>query len=350
MWTRWMGRGVLLWGLLLWGALPAQAQFLDGYTPRTATAELTTTDAGGACASTACVALNLGGYTAVAIQVTGTCGTCTLEFEVSVDNTNWVALNLIPPNSTTGVGTTTTTGIWSGNVGSRYVRARLSARASGSFVVTIYATAGIARSRESSPAYDSVLNSATGDEVAFNLAYTVNKATSGNDTGVLISMTDTSSPGTSKPLAVTVGGTEIFSVNWASSVGNLLFTGDIGTVGLTTGTPGTIYSRNAISMSATATLRWETRTRLKSPTDGLVLLTNKDENGFTGVILGTNGTSGIRIKKNGTAFNLRLGDDSADAALTAGAITGSSFTVGSSAGVTVTTCTQFTLGICTAGS
>lgn len=35
-------------------------------------------------------------------------------------------------------------------------------------------------------------------EVAFRFDYTVNKATSGNDTGLLVNMTDTASPGTSK--------------------------------------------------------------------------------------------------------------------------------------------------------
>lgn len=56
------------------------------------------------------------------------------------------------------------------------------------------------------------LVAATGNEKAYTLAYTVNKATSGNDTGLLISMTDTNSPGTSLPLDVQVGGTSVFNV------------------------------------------------------------------------------------------------------------------------------------------
>lgn len=43
-----------------------------------------------------------------------------------------------------------------------------------------------------------VLQSATGDEAALSLGYTVNKATSGDDSGLKISITDTSSPGTSR--------------------------------------------------------------------------------------------------------------------------------------------------------
>ena len=40
------------------------------------------------------------------------------------------------------------------------------------------------------------------EEIAYSLGYTVDKATSGNDTGLLISMTDTKSPGTSLPLDI----------------------------------------------------------------------------------------------------------------------------------------------------
>ena len=41
------------------------------------------------------------------------------------------------------------------------------------------------------------LSNATGDEVAFQIDYTTNKATSGNDSGFIINQTDTLSPGTS---------------------------------------------------------------------------------------------------------------------------------------------------------
>ncbi len=62
-----------------------------------------------------------------------------------------------------------------------------------------------------------ILDAATGDEAAFTLNYTTNKATSGNDTGLLISMTDTASPGTSKPLDVQVGGSSVFSIQPTNS-------------------------------------------------------------------------------------------------------------------------------------
>lgn len=68
------------------------------------------------------------------------------------------------------------------------------------------------------------LNQATGNEVALTVNYTVNKATSGNDTGLLVSMTDTASPGTSLPLDVQVGGS---SVAWIDNSGNALINGTI---------------------------------------------------------------------------------------------------------------------------
>ena len=50
------------------------------------------------------------------------------------------------------------------------------------------------------------LSAATGDEIAYQLNYTTNKATSGNDTGLLINQTDTASPGTSFLIDAQVGG------------------------------------------------------------------------------------------------------------------------------------------------
>ena len=76
------------------------------------------------------------------------------------------------------------------------------------------------------------LSGATGDEVAYSLNYTTNKATSGNDTGLLINQTDTASPGTSYPLDIKVGGVSKFSV---SNTGQGYFAGNVG-IGITSPT------------------------------------------------------------------------------------------------------------------
>jgi len=56
------------------------------------------------------------------------------------------------------------------------------------------------------------LTAATGDEAAFTLAYTTNKA-AGSDTGLRIVQTDTASPGTSNLLEMYVGGSLRFAFN-----------------------------------------------------------------------------------------------------------------------------------------
>jgi len=62
------------------------------------------------------------------------------------------------------------------------------------------------------------LVAASGVEYASRIAYTVNKA-AGDDYGLRIEMTDTASPGTSKPLAVAVGGND---VAWIALDGSLV--------------------------------------------------------------------------------------------------------------------------------
>ena len=63
-----------------------------------------------------------------------------------------------------------------------------------------------------------VLDQATGNEAALSLDYTTNKATSGDDTGLQINLTDTNSPGTSKLIDAQVGGASKFSVDNAGTV------------------------------------------------------------------------------------------------------------------------------------
>jgi hypothetical protein len=49
------------------------------------------------------------------------------------------------------------------------------------------------------------LSEATGDEIVIDLSYTVNKATSGDDTGIYLNKTDTASPGTSNLMNLQTG-------------------------------------------------------------------------------------------------------------------------------------------------
>ena len=66
-----------------------------------------------------------------------------------------------------------------------------------------------------------VLDQATGDEAALTLDYTTNKATSGNDTGLLINQTDTLSPGTSNLLDLQVGGVSKISMDAGANISGI---------------------------------------------------------------------------------------------------------------------------------
>ena len=70
---------------------------------------------------------------------------------------------------------------------------------------------------------NTLLEHATNNEVAYELDYTTNKA-AGNDTGLVINMTDTLSPGTSYLLDLQVGGGSKLTVDAA---GNLVAQGTI---------------------------------------------------------------------------------------------------------------------------
>ena len=64
-----------------------------------------------------------------------------------------------------------------------------------------------------------VLNKATGNEVGLTLNYTTNKASFGNDTGLLINKTDTASPGVSALADFQTGGSSKFFVSDGGNVG-----------------------------------------------------------------------------------------------------------------------------------
>lgn len=75
-------------------------------------------------------------YQSVMVQVAGT-WTGTITFEVSNDATNWVIKSLVPSNGGGPASTTTAVGVWSGDVGARYFRARLSTLGTGAATVIV---------------------------------------------------------------------------------------------------------------------------------------------------------------------------------------------------------------------
>ncbi|MDE2097856.1 MAG: hypothetical protein KGL39_11455 [Patescibacteria group bacterium] len=122
--------------LALAPCVPAQAQSVF----QTLTVSGSLTASGSSCGATNCVLLNVISTAATAaVQVAGTYSG-TLQFEGSVDGTNFNAIVAIPTGSVGGarVTSTTGTGAWQVNTsGFAAVRVRCSAYTSGTATVTI---------------------------------------------------------------------------------------------------------------------------------------------------------------------------------------------------------------------
>jgi hypothetical protein len=85
-----------------------------------------------------------------------------------------------------------------------------------------------------------------------------------------------------------------------------------GNVGLS----GSVTANFQITAGATSYLNLATRSRIYSPSDGILQLVNNATTGFTGLQFGGATSSFPYLKVNGAALNVRLADDSADAPLT----------------------------------
>lgn len=83
------------------------------------------------------VQIDVGGYGAVGIQLSGTWA-ATVEFQASVDGTNWSALQVVPVGSGTAVTTSTANGIWYADVGGlNLIRCEATAFTSGTVQVDL---------------------------------------------------------------------------------------------------------------------------------------------------------------------------------------------------------------------
>lgn len=90
----------------------------------------------------AAVTLTLTGQAKASIQVTGT-WTGTLSFEGTVDNTNWFAVNGVPPATGVPVASTTVNGQWQSDVSALTgFRVRMSAGPTGAAITSVLASQG----------------------------------------------------------------------------------------------------------------------------------------------------------------------------------------------------------------
>jgi len=135
-----------------------------------------------ACPGAGCLPILLSGDTGtVGIQITGTF-VGTLEFEKTIDNTNWVSWWVLANGTTTPVVNTTTTGFFAGPAAdAKSVRLRFSAFTSGSAVISFDLTSGII----DAPTGPLTAGSALVPDSKATLTASVNvKATAGNVYGV----------------------------------------------------------------------------------------------------------------------------------------------------------------------
>jgi hypothetical protein len=86
---------------------------------------------------------------------------------------------------------------------------------------------------------------------------------------------------------------------------------------------GFMTVNSSVMIAASNNYSWNGRSIIYSPANGRIQLTNTSSNDFDRLMLGGTTSSFPAIKRNGTAINFRLADDSADAPITASNITAS---------------------------
>ena len=155
-----------------------------------------------------------------------------------------------------------------------------------------------------------VLAADTGDETAFTINYTTNKATSGNDYGLRIVNTDTASPGTSYLMRMYSGGTADGNEKLSLTNTGRLTVKD------------SVFAGASVQIGAAGAFSWKTgataRSVIWSDADGNIRLTDSTFTDFGLLQLGGTTASFPAIKRNSAAIELRLADDSAVADLIAG--------------------------------
>ena len=119
--------------------------------------------------------------------------------------------------------------------------------------------------------------------------------------------------GVATATSLAIGGATIGS-NALAVTGTTLFTGNVDSTG---------YTNTSTAFKATnaGSFYWSTRSLMESPSDGVIKLSNNGQTDFTRLQFGGTTSSFPAIKRNATALNFRLADDSADAPITAAAAT-----------------------------
>lgn len=129
--------------------------------------------------------------------------------------------------------------------------------------------------------------------------------------------------GGTAPTSFSTSGT-VIGINAPSGfVGRFLdFRVNGGTQAFSVGSTGGITTNSDFTFSSGASkLTWSGRSVIQTPSDGVLELTNNAGTDFTRLQFGGTTSSFPSIKRNATALNFRLADDSADAPITVGSTT-----------------------------
>lgn len=148
------------------------------------------------------------------------------------------------------------------------------------------------------------LTAASGTQKFASITPVINQSGTAGYTALLVNTTETATgSGGHFLLDLQAGGASKFSVQ------------SDGTVILAS----TVYSGNDFYAASTGYFGFGSRSKIASPIDGQLQLLNSGANNFTSLLFGPSTSSFPAIKRSGTGLAMRLADDSADAALSAGA-------------------------------
>lgn len=131
-------------------------------------------------------------------------------------------------------------------------------------------------------------------------------------------------------LGITQTGTSLEFVNFESAGVSRFKVTALGNI-----VAGGLTAAGSVQTGATGFGGFNNSTQFTAPSDGIFTLQNFALSGFTRLNLGGNTASFPSIKRNGTALNFRLADDSADAPITAGNATTSALAI-----TTISSCTN----------
>jgi len=178
-------------------------------------------------------------------------------------------------------------------------------------------TAGSATLSGASTIADTV-GAGSGSLAGSVLSMTQTWNTSGNPTAIKLNVTNTASGASALLMDLQVGGVSQFKVDKAgigTFAGALALGGALTTAFNVSG--NSWLGSTLVRCGATSGFSWNGRSFMGSPADGQITLSNGAITDFSRLNFGGTTSSFPAIKRNGTAINFRLADDSADCGITA---------------------------------